>query len=253
MNTSEQNTSTRQTAINGLAVTGFVAIIAFGIWLAAYSARFVPNVVGNLSVAAVSLSQIFTPAKAPALSVVTSTTSPTIAFGNATTTATTTAPKKTVSMDTSAVKTPGQKTTTTYTLGGTATDTGALYGFPDLIVSIESGGYLNASTTDSFVASSTVPSGKIPAVKFVIKNVGTNATGAWRFSASIPTQTAYIYQSVPQQSLNPGDRIEYILGFDQANKGANETISITANFDHTVVESNTNNNSASTALTILGS
>jgi subtilase family serine protease len=90
-------------------------------------------------------------------------------------------------------------------------------------------------------------------VQFIIKNTGTNATGSWRFSAVIPTETAYVYQSVPQQSLNPGESIEYTLGFDQAKAGANQTISINVNFDHSVAESDTTNNGASANITVLGS
>jgi hypothetical protein len=90
------------------------------------------------------------------------------------------------------------------------------------------------------------------AVRFTIKNVGTNVTGQWRWSASIPTESAFIYQSQPQQSLAPGDRIEYTLGFDQAIRGFERTISVSANFDRTVAESNPNNNSASAKITVLG-
>jgi len=137
--------------------------------------------------------------------------------------------------------------------GSSVPSSGTLTGLPDFIVTINEVGYLTTSTTDSFVASSTVPTGNRPAVKFTIKNVGTNTTGSWRFSASIPTQTAYIFQSQPQQSLSPGDSIDYTLGFDQANRGSNQTISITANFDHAVAESNSDNNSNSAKITILGS
>jgi hypothetical protein len=131
--------------------------------------------------------------------------------------------------------------------------TGTLYGFPDLVVNITAVGYLATTSPDSFVATSTVPASGRPAVKFTIKNIGTNVAGAWRFSASIPTQTAYIFQSQPQQILNPGDSIDYTLGFDQANRGSNQTISVTANFDHAIAEITVNNNSASASLTILGS
>jgi subtilase family serine protease len=148
--------------------------------------------------------------------------------------------------------TAGTRTSETIPLGGTV-PTGTPYGLPDLTTSITAVGYLATTSADSFVASATVPAGSRPAVRFTIKNTGTNVTGSWRFSASIPTQTAYIFQSQPQQSLAPGDSIDYTLGFDQANRGSNQTISVTANFDNAVAESNKNNNSASAAVTILGS
>ena len=255
MNTNTTITSTRQTAINGLAVVGFVTLVTLGVSLAIYSARYVPAAIGRLGAAAVSLSQIFNPGTEPTLSVV-STASTTISFGNATSTtarATSTpiasTPKKSAP---TIPTTAGDKTNETYEIGGTG-GTPTLSGLPDLVVNITSVGYFTSTSTDSFVASSTVPSGNRPAVTFTIKNIGTNATTMWRFSASIPTSSNFIYQSVPQQSLNPGDYIEYTLGFDQANAGTDKMISITANFDHTVAESNTSNNSAATKITILGS
>jgi len=122
---------------------------------------------------------------------------------------------------------------------------------PDLTVQITTIGYLATASTDSFVASSSVPAGARPAIRFSIKNIGTNWTGTWRFNASIPTRTAFLFQSPVQQSLAAGDSIEYILGFDRANVGTNQVVTITANFDNAAAESNTNNNTASAALTIL--
>ncbi|MHB1770087.1 MAG: CARDB domain-containing protein [Minisyncoccota bacterium] len=246
----DTNTPTRRAAIHGLAVVGFLTLIALGMSLAVYSARYVPSTVGRLGAAAVSLSQIFTPASSPSLSVV-PTASTTIPFDTASSTASTSVTHATVSTPAPQPVTPtaGAETGGTYQLGGGAV---ALSGLPDLIVTINAVGYLTSTSTSSFVATTTVPYGENPAVKFTVKNIGTNVAGPWRFSASIPTSSDSIYQSVPQQSLNPGDYIEYTLGFSQPNAGANQTISVTANFDHAVTESNTNNNSASAKITILG-
>ncbi|MDO8624086.1 MAG: CARDB domain-containing protein [bacterium] len=246
--------STNEAVLRGLAIVGFIALVGLGIWLAIYSARFVPATMNRLGAAAVALTSIFRPGDA-SLSVVpnnTSTTTLPFAFGNstATSTATTTPPKPSTGSN-SGTK-PGQQTGGTYPIGGSASSTP--FGQPDLVTSILAVGYLASSTTDSFVATSTVPAHGRAAVKFLIKNVGTNIISAgWRFSASIPTQSAYIFQSQSQQGLNPSDSIEYILGFDQANPGNNQTISITADFDRLVGESNENNNSASANLIILGS
>lgn len=254
MNTDQSNTSLQQTAINGLAVVGFVALVAGGIWLAIYSTRFVPEVIGRVGAAAVYLGSVIIPAE-PSLSAVSTTTTPTasttISFGetNLATDATGTPPIPPPPKQTS--PTAGDRTGSAYQIGGPAT-TSVLSGLPDFVVNIDAIGYLTAASADSFVASSTVPSGSRPAVKFTIKNIGTNKSGEWRFSASIPTQSSYIYFSPFQQSLSPGERIEYTLGFDQPIAGANKTISIMANFDSAIGESNTNNNSASANLTILG-
>ncbi|TSC64737.1 MAG: hypothetical protein G01um101491_206 [Parcubacteria group bacterium Gr01-1014_91] len=244
----------RTAMLHALAVVGFIALIVASMWLAVYSTRYVPTVVNRVGAAAVYLGSVFTSSTEPTLSVIpTPIASTTISFGDegssnvewvASEPVPPTAPKK-------IVPTAGTETTNTYQISGTTT-LSVPSGLPDFIVTINAVGYLATTSAESFVASSTVPSGSRPAVRFTIKNIGTNVTGQWRFSASIPTQSSYIYQSQPQQSLASGDRIEYTLGFDQATAGSNKTISITANFDRTVGESNMNNNNASAQLTILG-
>lgn len=256
MNEIEHSSSGRQTVINTLAVTGFIALVAFGIWLAVYATRFVPPTVDRIGAAAVYLGSVFTPApEEPSLSVISPSASTTIPFGPVTTTTSTSSTTTPVVVRPVPVKpvpvTPGTPTSGVYPIGASSTPAN-FYGLPDLIVTVNAVGYLATTAAESFVASSTVPAGARPAVRFTIKNVGTNIALPWRFSASIPTSTAYIFQSQMQQALNPGDSIDYTFGFDQANRGSNQTISITANFDRTVGESNMNNNSASVSLTILG-
>ena len=246
--------STPRTAVHGLAVFGFIALITTGIWLAIYSARFVPATVGSLSAAAISLSQVFSPARAPSLSVVplaSSTLSTTISFGESSSpiTPTTTVP---ATAKPSAPQIPGQKTGETFPMSGGIAPA-VLSGLPDLTVHIDGVGYLASSSADSFVAAGTVPVPSRPAVKFTITNIGKNVAGPWRWSAMIPTQSSYLYQSQLQQPLNPGDSIEYTLGFDQANRGSGQLITVTANFDRAVSESDLNNNTATASVTILGS
>lgn len=254
MNTPEITTP-RTTALYALATVGFITLIGGSLWLAAYSTRFVPGVVGRIGTAAVYLGSVFTPAPEPSLAVVPTATSTVISFGTeaSSTISTSTIASKPVTQtpEKPAPKVTGTETSGTYPINGTSTPS-TPSGLPDFIVIIKAVGYLATTSADSFVASSTVPVGGRAAVSFSIKNVGTNVGGAWRFSASIPTQTAYIFESPSQQALNPGDSIDYTLGFDQANKGADQTISITANFDHAVPESNPDNNSASAKITVLG-
>ena len=252
MNTWKTN-QTRLGAVYGLAGVGFIALVAAGMWLAVYSARFVPTAVNSLSAAAVSLGALFVPAPDNGLAVVPTATT-TIPFGgeDATSTPTTTPSTGNTSPSTPVTPSAG-KETTSVTQIGSGTTTPSLYGLPDLATKITAIGYLATTSVDSFVASTTVPHGARPAVKFTIKNVGTNATGKWRFSASIPTETAYLYVSDLQQSLLPGESIDYTLGFDQSKKGADQRISISANYDNKIVETTTNNNGASATITVLGS
>lgn len=252
MNDHERPAPNRAAVINTLAVVGFIALIGASMWLAVYSTRYVPTVVTRLGSAAVYLGSVFTPSEEPTLSVVPTASSTTISFGDADSTtvapaAVKPAPAKPIA------PTAGPKTTGTYQIGGATTTTASPAGLPDLTVKINAVGYLATTSAESFIASTTVPAGSRPAVNFTVQNAGTNVSGAWRFSASIPTQSAYIYQSQPQQSLAPGDRIEYTLGFDQAITGIDKMISVSANFDRTVTESNFDNNSASIKVTILGS
>lgn len=242
--------SNRTVMVYTLAGIGFVALIAGSMWLAAYSARYVPEVVTRAASAAVYLGSLFSASSEAILSVVPTPTPPAIDI-DATAPAQSAAAAAKKSRVVPAAAVAGGQTSTTVQISG-ATSSPALSGLPDLNVTINAVGYLATSSVDSFVASTTVPSGMRPAVRFSIKNTGTNTTGPWRFSASIPTQVAYLYQSQPQQSLNPGDSIDYTLGFDQATRGADKMISVTANFDRAIVESNPDNNSASGVLTILG-
>lgn len=256
MNTDQPITSARRAALNGLAVAGFVALVVAGIWLAIYSARFVPAVVNGLGSAAVYLGSAFTPENKPVLSVIPNpTASTTIPFGN-------------TSSSVPSVSTPvpakliqpiiGTPTNSVYPLGGIS-QTPVFSGLPDLIVSVTTGYVTVAGATSSlqhFVASSTVPAGFNPAVHIIVKNIGTNVAGPWHLRAVIPTQSNYIKEWFESQpSINPGGNREYLMSFDYlaANKGAGQMISVTANYDHLISESNSNNNSASALLTILGS
>ncbi|MFA7302599.1 MAG: hypothetical protein WC030_02525 [Candidatus Paceibacterota bacterium] len=231
MNT-EKIQSYRLAATNSLAVVGFIALLGLGVWGAVYSARYVPGTVGA---AAVYLGSLFNPAPGANVAVVPTATSTIISFGDPVASTTpavaTTTPAK-----------PSAPTTTTVPVLVPA-PTVAPYGLADLTVYAGVVGYLTTNATDSFIASTTVPSGARPAVKFTVKNIGTNWSGTWRFSASIPTRSSYTYHSTTQASVGPGDSIDYILGFDQSVKGDQQPLVITVNDDSIVRESNSTNNS----------
>ena len=253
MNTEPVVSPGRQAVINGLAIFGFLALITAGIWLAIYSTRFVPTAVNRIGAAAVYLGSVFTPAPDSTLSVVSTPTTPastTIPFGTGAAT-----PANT----TSAAQTPdtqpttpiaGQPINTTYQVGGSTAS--APYGLSDLSVTVDERGYLaTKGSLESFVASSTVPNGKEPAVKFTVRNIGTNWTGTWRFNASIPNRMSTVREFDPQSSLAPGGSVAFVLGFDQAKTGSGQILTITLNPDKSVSESSTSNNSAIVQLDIL--
>jgi len=89
-------------------------------------------------------------------------------------------------------------TTTKYVASGRTTN---LYGYPDLAVRItQNPGTVRAGTQVS--------------LQFVVENVGTNVTPRdWVFSASLPYNPVYTFQSQGQQALYPGDKIVYTLGY----------------------------------------
>ncbi len=242
----------RQTALNSLAVVGVIALILLGIWGAIYSSRFVPGAVNRIGSAAVYVGSLFVPAPTgPSdLSVVPNASSTVISFGTpaiapATTTATSTTPTtkpKPTSYPTMVAA--GGKTSTVVTMSGVGVAP-ALYGYPDLSVTVTAIGYLTTASTDAFVSSATVPSGDRPAVKFTVKNIGTNVSGAWRFSAAIPTRSSFTYKSDTQISLAPGESVDYTLGFDRAQSGDKQPITIATNYDRAVTEPNYSNNDIS--------
>jgi len=250
MNPNFQLTPARQAVVNGLAIVGFIALVAAGIALAVYATRFVPTVVNRIGLAAVYLGSAFNPSPDNGLSVVpTPSATSTISFGNGTTTAPTTSGTKPVAT----TPAPGVKTAGTYPIGGAAAASPvSFYGLPDLMVTVSAIGYLDTSSADSFIASATVPDDKRPAVRFIVKNIGTNVSGTWRFEASIPTRGTFDYDSPLQQSLAPGDSIDYTLGFDRAREGTDQPITLTVDSDTRVTESNENNNTISLKITVLG-
>lgn len=244
MDTPQIEHSYRAAAVKSLAAVGFIALVTLGIWLAVYSTRFVPSIANGVGAAAVYIGNLVTKNDATSLTVVPTPDTPVTLLEPATTTpsvATTTAPapvtEKTV------VRTPAPSVPVVQ-------QPVAPYGLPDLTVVMTATGYMTTTSTDSFVASSTVPKNMRPAVRFSVLNVGTNVTGLWRFSASLPTRSTFVYQSGPQQSLAPGGAVDFTLGFDSPQIGNNLPVSVTVNPDATFAESNTKNNSASISLTI---
>lgn len=233
--------SYRQPAIYSLAMVGFISLIGLGVLGAIYSSRYVPNVSGSLGAAAVYVGSIFSPTEDPTLSVVSTDPSTIISFGD---TSTTTDPS--VAVETAS--TTATSTTVTTTAPRIVPAPVRTFvptqpsGLADLTVELVAVGYLNTSSIDSFVASPTVPDDKLPAVKFAVVNKGTNWSGTWRFEASIPARTSFNYTSGAQASIGPNTGTDFVLGYDRAKSGEQQSLTITVNKDRTAVESNYANN-----------
>ena len=241
------STPTRQAAVNGLAVVGFIALIIIGMALAVYAASFVPSAASRLGSAAVYLSSVFEPAGDEDPNLVVVPAPETVPAGDVGAPTATTTPTETAPVATT--PTPVAQTPTVRVVAVPGT-TAPLTGLPDLVVENMQTGYLTSSNTNSFRASDSVPDGERGAVKFTVANRGTNSSGKFTFQATLPTTSTYTYNSSSQSSLNPGERIDYVLGFDKPKEGNNRTITIIVDRDRKVSESNETNNSKSVSIDI---
>lgn len=248
-----QETPARRAAVAGLAVVGFFALVFIGMVLAIYAAQYVPKTADGFSSAAAYLSSVFTPAGTPALTTVPNT----VPFPVSTSTAAaaTTSPATTTAAAAPVKAAPaytapaaGQTTTTAQPINaasGSTAYTGPLTGLPNLVVTITGVGYLD--NNNNFVPATTILNSQRLAVKFTVTNAGTNVTGGWNFRAILPTKanSQYAYNSVQQQSLNPGDHIDFTLHLDagQAQNGTNQNVSVTVDPNNQIVESSEANTS----------
>lgn len=88
-----------------------------------------------------------------------------------------------------------------------------------------------------------LPSGRRGAIKFVIENKGTKKTGDdWNFTAKLPTSPSYTYTSPSQPDLYPGDKVEYVIGFDRIVNKDEASFTIEVDPRDEVEESRENNN-----------
>lgn len=244
------STDSRRAAVNGLAIVGFIVLVIIGMALAVYAARMVPSALSRVGSAAVYLSSQIFPAEEGDTDLVVVPSEETVPFGDDALVATSTEVTATPTQPTtgSTPVRPGTPTTVVVPVQVPASTN--YYGLPDLVVENVITGYLNTSSTDSFRASDEVPDGKRGAVKFTVINRGTNVSDRFEFEVKVPTTRSYTYNSKSQQALRPGERIEYVLGFDQAKEGTNRTITIDVDPDDDINESNENNNTRSVRIDI---
>lgn len=142
-------------------------------------------------------------------------------------TATSTTSLNPIAKSTTTTTTTKKPTTTTTTKSTpttkyvSASRTATLYGYSDLAVRITGN-------------PGTVRNGQRVALQFTIENVGTNVTPTnWTFTASLPYNPVYTYQSGPQQALYPGDKIVYTLGYDAYAQGTTYPSYGTVQYDPT--------------------
>ena len=175
----------KENVLRVVAVVGLIAVLLLGAWGIIQLAFYIPTLFsgGSASPAKETVSST-----KPSTAVVATSTAANTAVVPAK--KTTPAPAKT---------TISSNTGARYVASGRTTQ---LYGYADLAV------YMLSNP-------GSVRAGSRIAMQFVVENVGTNvAPGGWTFSASLPYNPVYTYQSAPQQALYPGDKIVYTLNYD---------------------------------------
>lgn len=111
----------------------------------------------------------------------------------------------------------------------------------DLAPRIIATGFIS-TTTNEFTSSSKVNPKERIAVKFEVENIGDAVSPEWTFNAVLPTFPSHIYHSPSQIALAPGDRIEYVIGFDSVLLQSQVEAIINVDPISSVRESNETNN-----------
>lgn len=123
----------------------------------------------------------------------------------------------------------------------------AYYGQADLAVRVLQVGALNTAT-NLIASKTTFTSYETVGIKFEIRNDGGNVSGPWYFTAVLPSTTNPNFTSQPQRSLQPGESIQYTLGFNNLLNQSSNNITINADPINSVRESNESNNIATSVV-----
>ncbi|TSC87282.1 MAG: hypothetical protein G01um10148_387 [Parcubacteria group bacterium Gr01-1014_8] len=138
--------------------------------------------------------------------------------------------------------TPAAAGTATSTPVVTPTQPAVSQGKPDLVVRIIAVGVID-QYSGMFVNRAPSSDNEVVAVKFDIANLG-GPSGAWYFTAELPTSPLTPYTSPQQRSLGKGDHIENTLRFNRVTPGGG-TFSVSVDPYNSVAETNESNNRAS--------
>lgn len=146
-----------------------------------------------------------------------------------------------------AVPTAGPKTEKTFVYYSTGPTPSDPNGAIDLEARILEVGVVDKDT-NVFTASSSPSANLRIAVKFDVINKGTKTSGSWSFNAVLPTLPLYIYSGDSQLPLQPGDRIEFIIGFDSVERKKDDEFIVNVDPSNSVTESNKSNNIVKTII-----
>lgn len=216
----------KKATINGLAIIGFFGLVIAGMLLAVYASRYVPETLSRLSSAVYLSSDSAKNDKA--------TTTPS---KPSTPTVVPTAP---------ATSTPREPelpdetdyTPPTYTYNPPrVVQTGPkLFGFADLVLTDVEVGYLRSGR---FIEDDTVPANRDMAVRFTVRNDGTNAASGWQVRVSVEGERDAVATG---GYLYPNGYQEFALRVTNPRDGRNLETEIDVDYRNAVNESNERNN-----------
>ncbi len=231
---------TKKAAVNGLAIVGFGALIIAGIFLAIYAARYVPETLSRLSSAVILSSdneENPEEEEAPAAPVEEEEEAP--------------APETPSTPQTGGpqVVTPPVAVSPNPPVYYPQTpvyypQTPELYGRADLVITDLEAGYFRGST---FVEDDTVPSNRDGAVRFTVKNIGTNAASGWRVQVEVTGEDTVRGNG---GYLMPNGYQNFTLRIEDPRENRDIDIDIEVDYDDRVDESNERNNDRSIELEI---
>ncbi len=246
----EAGARTKDMFVRSLAVIGFFAILFVGLWGTVQVVKVAPQAFSTLAAVTTSLTQTFFSADTEEGQ-----------EGNAeeasssNQTEESTTPNENVSgneentQGTAQALTPGERVDNVFPINDSRAPSNP-NGEPDLVARILSVGEINSAGV--FVPKDSITVGNKGAVMFEVQNNGTKTSDTWVFNAVLPTFPMHIFHSQTQQALNPGEKIQYTLGFDQIDYNKKEGV-VTINVDPagSMKESNENNNIAQRVLKII--
>jgi len=125
------------------------------------------------------------------------------------------------------------------------------YGKPDLEISLIGTGIIDPASKQ-FITTNYAGFNDEIAIKFQVKNIGTNITGPWQLRINTPSRTTPYYDAPTQVSIKPGDRIVYTTTFDSPTSIGLNNAYITVDPLNNVDEISESNNQLIVPLNIQG-
>jgi hypothetical protein len=237
MATTETNEESKKAAVNGLAIVGFAGLIIAGIFLAIYAARFVPEALSRLSSAVIlSTDNEENPDETPAAPV---DEEEEPAEEEPTTGAPQTGGPLLVTPPVAVSPNPPVYSPPVY-----YPQQPQLYGKADLAITNLEAGYFRGST---FVEDDEVPEGRDAAVRFTVKNNGTNIASGWRVQVEVTGEDDARGNG---GSLMPNGTQQFTLRIENPREGRDIDVDIEVDYEDDVDESNERNNERSIELEI---